>query len=274
LRVTTEMQIVGISLVRDEDVFVGRAVRNVAAFCDRIYLVDHRSRDGTWEIAQELEREIPHLHAVRARHSRVSHEVLEPYARTDTWVFGVDGDELYDPAGLVHFREQLLAGAHRDVFRLRSNVLNVTELDRRQQRAVGFLSPPSRAITKLFNFAAVDSWTDCPERLHHGTVLYRPGYHERSVEHLGERLAWEESPLRCLHVCFLRRSSLEPESAALPASRPNLEEHRQYRRSVLGRVARLLRRQPPPPSRSSWKDDRYRRGPAVTKDAAPFLGAP
>jgi hypothetical protein len=42
--------IVGSVLVRNEDVFLERAIRNVAAFCDRIFAVDHRSKDRTWEI--------------------------------------------------------------------------------------------------------------------------------------------------------------------------------------------------------------------------------
>ena len=49
-----------------------------------------------------------------------SHALVEGYAGTDTWVFGVDGDELYDPAGLTAFRAQLLDGAHREWFSLKS----------------------------------------------------------------------------------------------------------------------------------------------------------
>jgi hypothetical protein len=36
-------QIVGLVLVRNEDIHVGRAVANITAFCDRILLADHRS---------------------------------------------------------------------------------------------------------------------------------------------------------------------------------------------------------------------------------------
>lgn len=266
------MQIVGVTLVRNEDLFLDRVVHNVAGFCDRIFLVDHMSADRTWEVAQALRRELDHLEVLRARHSRVSHELLEPFAGTDTWVLGVDGDELYDPSGLERFRDELLGGAHRDVFRLRSNVLNVVELDRERRLASGHLSPPSRSVVKLFNFAAIDSWTGCPERLHHGVITFRPGYGERSDEHLGERLTWEESPLRCLHVCFLPRSSLDAGPAAQRSPRPNLEEHRRYRRGGLGLLARRLRRFPSAPDRSAWKEDRYRRGPLVTSDVSSFLG--
>ncbi|MEI9897647.1 MAG: hypothetical protein WDN28_28255 [Chthoniobacter sp.] len=36
-------QIVGITLVRNEDVFVERAVRNAIDFCDRLIIADHYS---------------------------------------------------------------------------------------------------------------------------------------------------------------------------------------------------------------------------------------
>jgi Glycosyl transferase family 2 len=264
------MQIVGIALVRNEDAFVERALRNAADFCDRIHVVDHMSTDRTWEIVQRLESELAHLEAVRSRHSRISHEVLEQYAGTDTWVFGVDGDELYDPAGLAVFREQLLAGAHRSVFRLRSNVLNAVELDRERKVASGYLSPPSRAITKLFNFAVIESWTGCPERLHHGVIAFRSEGLTQE-EHLGQGLSWEESPFRCLHVCFLPRSSRD--SGEGNGARPNLEEHRRYRRSPVGWMARRARRQAST-RQSDWKRDKYRRGELVTKDVSSFLGRP
>src|SRR3954447_10732954 len=90
---SSKTQIVGIVLVHNEDVFVERAIRNVAAFCDRLHAVDHVSTDGTWEILQRLEREYDHLDARRVRHARQSHQLVEPYAGTNTWVFGVDGDE-------------------------------------------------------------------------------------------------------------------------------------------------------------------------------------
>ena len=96
-------QIVGSILVRNEDVFVERAVRNVAAFCDRIHAVDHVSTDRTWEILRALARELDHLDVRRSRNAAVAHRLLAPYAGTDTWVLGVDGDELYDPAGSQAF---------------------------------------------------------------------------------------------------------------------------------------------------------------------------
>jgi hypothetical protein len=261
-------QIVGIVLVRNEDVFVEQAIRNVADFCDRIHAVDHVSTDGTWNVLQALAAEFDHLEVRRARHAGESHTLIEPYAGTDTWVFGVDGDELYDPGRLAGFREELLGGAYREAFKVASNVLNCVELDR--ETAAGYLSPPSRSITKLYNFGAIEGWHgDGSERLHGGTIAFRAGYDERAVDNIGERLSWDETPLRCLHGCFLRRSSRDTESQN--AGRPILEHSGMHDRSLSGAIKRKLRRHAPPAETTDWKRQKYMRGELVTVDATPFF---
>jgi hypothetical protein len=271
LRGDVATQIVGIVLVHNEDVFVERAIRNVAGFCDRIHAVDHVSTDRTWEILSRLAAEYDHLDARRVRHAGTSHSIVEAYAGTATWVFGVDGDELYDPARLSLFREELLGGVYDRAFKVASNVLNCVGLDPDRGTATGYLSPPSRSITKLYDFAALESWRgDGAERLHGGKMVFRPGCDERAVDNIGERLSWEETPLRCLHMCFLRRSSEEPERDGPPVARPILEETTMHDRSWRGAVKRKLRGRQVP-EESEWKREKYMRGELVTVDASPFF---
>jgi glycosyltransferase involved in cell wall biosynthesis len=271
-------RVVGSVLVHNEDVFVEQAIRDAAVFCDRIHAVDHMSSDGTWEILRALAREFDHLDISRVHHSRVSHEVLELYAGTETWVLRIDGDELYDPQGLAVLRESLVGGAHREVFRVLGNVLHAVELDRDDGTASGYLSPPSRPISALYNLGAVESWTGSPQRLHAGRPVFRRGYHWGLVDHLYERFDWSESPLRCLHACFLRRSSVDTDNSP----RGNLGELGMYRRSPIGAAERFLRRIARRPAGdprlvglraggSSWKLEKYRRGELVTVDASPFF---
>ena len=94
--------------------------------------------------------------------------------------------------------------------------LNVTELDRQRRVRAGTSRRPSRSITKLFNFAAIDSWTNCYRQYMHDGELDVPAgvSTASSIGVLSDGFTWEESPLRCLHVCFLRRSSLDPPDAA------------------------------------------------------------
>jgi glycosyltransferase involved in cell wall biosynthesis len=264
------VQIVGIVLVHNEDVFVEQAIRNVSEFCDRIHAVDHMSSDGTWEILRRLDAELDNVDARRMHHAGDSHKLLERYAGTDTWVFGVDGDELYDPGRLAQFRERLAAGDYDHAFKVASNVVNCVELDRERQTATGYPSPPSRSITKLYNFGAIASWTgDGAERLHGGTVVYRAGYDGGPVDNIGERLSWEETPLRCLHMCFLPRSTTDGEAAAGP--RPILEQSGMHDRSWRGALKRLVRPPQPPAETADWKREKYMRGDLVTVDAAPFF---
>jgi hypothetical protein len=264
--------IVGIVLVRNEDQFVEQAIRNIVAFCDVIHAVDHVSTDGTWEILSALEREFDHLEARRTHHADDSHALIERYAGTDTWVFGVDGDELYDSARLAGLREELRAGAYRDVFKVASNVVNCVLLDRDGERATGYPSPPSRSITKLYNFAAIESWAgDGSERLHGGTIVFRDGYDERAVDNIGERLSWEQTPLRCLHLCFLPRSSQDPhESSREPTARPILMESAMHDRTWRGALKRRLRGRRGPEI-SAWKREKYMRGDLVTVETSPFF---
>jgi hypothetical protein len=93
---------------------------------------------------------------------------------------------------------------------------------------------------------------------------------------LTETTDWQSDPLRLLHVCFLRRSSLDTDAFA--SGRLNLNEEGTYRRDFAGRLRRLVRR-PHIDSRvrelhergTNWKQDKYRRGPRVSVDATPFL---
>jgi glycosyltransferase involved in cell wall biosynthesis len=270
-------QIVGIVLVRNEDVFVEQAIRNAAAFCDRIHVVDHVSDDGTWEIVRSLARELDHLDARRSRNSGDAQRLLRPYAGTATWVIGVDGDELYDPEGLARLRSDLVDGAHADVFRVKAHVLNCDELDAARNTASGWLAPPSRPVTKLFNFEAVEAWTESPDPLQGGDAVFKPGYHWESRRDLADATTWDTDPLRCLHVCFLRRSSRDADA---PAGRKNLDESRAFDRGLAGSLKRLVRRPRPAPQilelerqGKNWKREWYARGDRVTVDATPFLAA-
>ncbi len=269
------MQVVGISLVRNEDRFVRQALLNAADFCDRLLVADHMSTDRTPKILQELSRELDHVDVRRIRHSSESHALIEGLAGTETWILSVDGDELYDPDGLRRLRPELELGKYDDVFRLRASVLHCDSLDESRGLASGHLSPPSRPLVGLLNFAAIESWTGVrDERLHGGDVIFRPGFDWNSWRHLGVELGWEDSPFRDLHVCFLRRSSRDPEVVSA-TGRPNLGETRAFRRDLRWRVDRFARRALDRGNgmedRARWKAERYRRGERVTVDASPFL---
>jgi glycosyl transferase family 2 len=268
---------VGAALVHNEDVYIERAIRNAAAFCDRIHAVDHMSTDGTWKILQRLAVELDHLEVRRSVDAYDAHRQLEGYAGTRTWVLRIDGDHLFDPEGLAQLRESLLAGEHADSFRIRAHTLHCDELNEQAGMAWGWLAPPSRTGVQVYNLDAVAAWSGCPEPLIGGQPAFRPGYDWQRMLDLTESTDWETDPLRLLHVCFLRRSSVD--AADYGAGRLNLNEQGAYRRGLAGRLKRLVRAPRIDPrvaalhrQGSNWKLDKYRRGPRISVDATPFLG--
>ncbi len=169
---------------------------------------------------------------------------------------------------------------HEDVFRLKGHVLNCDELGRHDgdTAASGFMAPPSRPVTKLFNMAALTSWSRCPERLHAGSAAFRAGFGWETMRYLSDGTTWDADPLRLLHVCFLRRSSRDPLDPE--GGRPSLGETGTFRRGVRGLPRRLRYRRYMDPriieyhkQGRNWKQEWYRRGERVTVDASPFLDA-
>lgn len=264
-------QIVGIVLVKNEECFVEQAIRNSISFCDRLLLIDHDSVDGTLLILESLHKEYPEKTSLYSiHHPRESHELLKPFVGTSTWVFAVDGDEIYDPKGLSLFRERLLSGEFDQEWMIVGNVLHVEELS--DIVATGYMAPPSRSITKLYNFSAIESWNgNTLERLHGGLPFFRPGFHEQKKRRLCEETTWEEALLRCLHLCFLPRSH-----STLTTSRKNIMET-----YACGRVTMIKNRMIDflmpllgklgKSEHSSWKRHHYARGIRRSVSSLPFF---
>ena len=125
----TEHTIVGIVLVKNEDLFIDRVLTNILGFCDEIIVADNLSTDQTLVKVQELQRK----HAIIRYHSikkpSLSHDLISGYAGTDTWVFAVDGDELYDPVGLQKLRTKILAGDYDSQWMIFGNALNCIDFN-------------------------------------------------------------------------------------------------------------------------------------------------
>ncbi|MBI4544332.1 MAG: glycosyltransferase family 2 protein [Gemmatimonadetes bacterium] len=257
----------GISLVRNEDVYIDCVLRNIVEFCDRIIVADHQSTDATPLILEQLALECPKIEVVRVENPSESHDLVSGYIGSDTWVFGVDGDEIYDPKGLRRLRAELMAGAFADWWQVFGNVLNCVELDVQRRTARGYLAPPCRSMTKLYNFRAISGWEGWPgERMAGGRPIFRRGYDASRRLLLYSQASFEDSFYRCLHVCFLRRSSGQPR---WQKTRPNIPD--------LGgtgsgsRFGSRLRRVLRVGQESQWKKEKYMRGPLATVEVSAFF---
>jgi len=148
------------------------------------------------------------------------------------------------------------------------NVLNCIELDEKKRIARGYLAPPSRSMTKLYNFRALDSWEGpTSERLHGGKVIYKDGYNYNKSLNLHKVTSWENSIFRCLHAVFLKRSSKDDETVI--GVRLNPSEAVNY--GPLARVRKTIRAILGKHDTSNYKKERYKRGGVVEKDIMPFF---
>ena len=263
-------KIIGILLVKDEDIFIESVVLNILEFCDEVFIAENYSRDRTFTILSELAEKYNKIRLARVSHPKESHEFIEEFAGTNTWVFGVDGDEIYDPAGLSKMRKLLHNGSFNEYWCIYGNVLNCKSIDTTKGIAEGYLAPPSRSMTKLYNFSMVESWTDCPERLHSGTLRFKHGINSPPRHRLYETLEWEQSYFRCLHTAFIHRSSLNKKFTRTSRQNPSeilklksVHADKSYLKYFFRRVRTELG--------FDYKHKKYRSGSLVQKNITPFF---
>ncbi len=268
----TTKQIVGIILIKNEDLHIEKTIRNIVNFCDLIIVTDHNSQDQTFEIVNKLTKEYHHIQLSKIVHPTESHKVIEKFAGTPAWIFVVDGDEIYDPAGLAIMRKNLQEGLFDQDWNIFCNTLNCVSVDYTNKTAKGYLAPPSRAGARLFNFSMIESWTDCPERVHGGKIKFRPGYHLGLRRYLHTEHTWENSYFRCVHVAFVKRSSMQSPFSKKGRLNPGeIEERRITKnwRHLVGHFIILIKHL----IGLDWKSQKYRRGPLVEKDISAFIGS-
>jgi hypothetical protein len=104
------MKIHGLCVVRNEIDIIEDSLRTAAAWCDRIYVLDNGSDDGTWEAVRRLAGELPQIVPFKQDtvpfNSSVREEILRAFfeeARPGDWWCILDADEFYidDPKAFL-----------------------------------------------------------------------------------------------------------------------------------------------------------------------------
>jgi glycosyltransferase involved in cell wall biosynthesis len=260
-------------LIKNEDVFVVRAIRNVLDFCDKIIIADHQSTDKTYDICYRLAEKYSKIELRQIQFLNESSAAIAPYYGTNTWIFAVDGDEIFDPIRLKEMRVRLLRGEFSKYWNIFANTLNCVKLDIESKRAWGYMAPPSRAGARLFNFSIIDDWPGATgERLHGDGIFFKQGYHAGLRRYLHEELDWEHSYFRYVHASFLTRSSLDV--VRIVKTRLNPDEVTQVimEKNVILKLIAMFRVRFAQLAKKDWKNQKYRRGPLVEKDVSDFFG--
>ena len=240
--------------------------------------MDNRSEDRTRRIVEAVAGVHPHIEILDVRNPNRTHRFLESWAGTRTWVFSIDGDEIHDPAGLAVLRQRLTEGRYDDYWQIAGHSVNVLGLHHEKATAFGYSWPEVLPSCRIFNFHAIESWRNGDERLHGGQIVFKPGYAETRHD-LRDRETWDETAFRCLHLCFIPRSSLDireigDEGDMAPVGRQNPKELRKER-FLYRRLRRSIRCRYKPGLAvyRHFKQHRYARGPVRAFDI-PGFGAP
>ena len=259
------IKIIGICLIKNEDLFIERVLKNVLDFCDEVIVLDNMSADNTFDIVNKLASNYSKITAHRLGDALKSHQFIEKFANTKTWVFGVDGDEIYDPTGLKRLRREILSGDYQSKWRITGNCLHCFEIN--AKTACGYLAPPSRQATKLFNFNALVSWNETSsERLHGTNLIFKEGFDRSLVYKISDKHDWANSYFKCLHLCFVKRSSLDTGKKNLLRLNPTQQSHKtalamNFIRNLLdGKIG----------FDSNYKLKMYKVGDVVTESIHPF----
>lgn len=263
------VKIIGILLVRNEERYLLNVIGNIVEFCDSIIVADNNSTDGTGRIIRLMLKKYNSIISHHIAHPAESHELISGYANTPTWIFAVDGDEIYDPQGLAKLRELILKGEFRRWWMVLGNVLHCVALDPFNAVARGYLSPPSRSMTKLYNFQNIKKWSGpCPERLHGGDIEFLEGFSSEDRLMYYEQIGWDESLFRCLHLCFLPRSSVDRTFFGGTSIRNNISEKNAM--TFFSRFWLAINQKMGGGYTSSYKRDKYQRGVLQTKNIDDF----
>ena len=261
------MQVVAICLIRNEDVFLERVLTNIFDFCDRIMIADHKSSDRSAAIGRHWANRFPKVDYHRIESPWESHQLVQKYANSPTWIFAVDGDEIYDPEGLVHLRKRIGAGEFDQYWHVYGHALHCEQIDLQTNKASGYMTPPCRSMTKLYNFNAIAAWEGpCSERLHGGRILFKDHFSEQTKFRLYETISWEESDFRCVHAVFVKRSSIQKDNL-----QARLTPSEKYGLPFLKKLQYYLLQPFGYEPESQYKFKHYRIGQRAEYDISPFL---
>lgn len=204
-------RIVGIVLVQNEEHFVTWAISNALEFCDELLVIDNRSRDATPDKLAALAAAHPDkIRLIQEPNALRTNGYLQPYIGKDVWVFGLDGDEIYDREGLARLKRRLLAGEFARSWTIFGHSLHAMQVDLENHAASGHITPVAAPATKLYNFAAMESWHSNTQRLH-GMPVLKAGFSARDERSLAREADWEHCDFRNVHLCFFPRSSINVE---------------------------------------------------------------
>ena len=203
-------KIVGVSLVKNEENFIAWALMNVVDFFDEILVMDNLSEDNTRKIVDSLASEHKNIKVIQVRRANRTHNHIENFVGTPTWILKIDGDEILDPSGLAQLLNQILKGQYDSHCLIEASAVNVLGFDFSESRVFGYSQPNTLSSLLLYNMNSIAGWHNTrSERLHPiRKIVLKPRYSRIETYQFWKNYSWDNSLFRGLHLCFFPRSFL------------------------------------------------------------------
>lgn len=162
------MKIFGMLRIRNEARWIEEVVESILPVCERIFILDDHSIDGTAEICEKLSKRITVYRSqfVGLDESRdksflleqimncVPGNTLEGNALSPYWVLAIDGDEVLAPGGLEKIKESISSPEFYHAFKLPIVYLWNSRSERRVDGVYRNFARPSlfRLMNRAFQF--------------------------------------------------------------------------------------------------------------------------
>ena len=235
-----ELKIHALCLIKNERDIIEQTLRSAAKWCDYIYVLDNGSDDGTWELVQELSRELPAVRPFKRDpkpfFDNIRDEIFIAHAdraRRDDWWCVLDADEFYidDPRAFL----EATPSSARAVWPLMYNYL-FTDRDLERYRERPELYADDVPIEERLRHYMVADYAEL-RFFRHSPLLKRipvRGYYPihaerirvkhfayRSPDQIAKRLDTRREAMRRGDFVHEKRSNWQPDGLAAPG--PALE---------------------------------------------------
>ena len=236
-------------------------------FCDELIIADHNSKDGTQSIARTWSDRFSHVKYRKIDDPSQSQDLIAQYYGEDVCCLQSMVMRYTKQIDWLSLKSNYWEGSFLIVGKYWGKVLHCDAYEEETKQVFGYLARPSRSMTKLYNFSLISDWEGPhSERLHGGEIVFKKELYRDRKDHSESELEWENAVFRCLHMVFLKRSSLQNHK---DVSRPNIAEINAFSKpnKLRFRIMRWLGVEP----KSKTKHLTYMRGERVKLDAASFF---
>lgn len=207
--------IVGVLQVKDSELIVESAVKNILPLLDYLLILENNSSDSTYDKITRMSEDNEKIIVRKILNTESGGRYLYSLFGTDTVVIKVDADEIWNPKFIPIFRSSLQSQNFKNFTKIKilQGCLHVNELNLKKPHSSGKLSD----FSWVYYFGNIMAWGQFNERLHGDNIVFRKNSCESPIE-------IEVPKPVVLHLPFIKTSN-NPEFSFKPGWQKHKKEY-------------------------------------------------